>query len=319
MVPDTILLTVNGKAHYILIVPYAQFLPVEVLEGIAELIEKGCPVIFLNHLPDAACTGEAIPDILKTCPVVDILELQDAVLGRGLESVQLMPKSNRIRALYSKGGEEVVYLFNEADKTYTGTVTLPWTGNTYIYNAWDNCAEQVQMTENGALVTLRPSESCILVRGTMENAVVPVRARETEQTLMLEKFTVSCCRSIEYPEFKPMGEIALPQSFDAIAPDFSGFIAYETKFTLEGCSRAILEITDAHEGVEVFVNGESAGMEIIPEYRFDITDWCRAGENTLRIEVATTLERENGVSTMFGVSDPAPTGITGTVTLRYSK
>ena len=210
-------------------------------------------------------------------------------------------------------------VFNEAAKTYTGTVTLPWTDDTYIYNAWENCAEQVRMTENGALVTIRPSESCILVRGTMGNAVVPVRARETEQALALEKFAVSCCRSIVYPDFKPMGEITLPQSFDTIDPKFSGFIAYETKFTLDGCSRAVLEIADAHEGVEVFVNGKSVGIEIIPEYRFDITNWCRAGENTLRIEVATTLERENGGSAMFGVSDPAPTGITGTVALRYSK
>ena len=56
--------------------------------------------------------------------------------------------------------------------------------------------------------------------------------------------------------------------------------------------RTYLEITDAYEGVEVFVNGESLGIQIIPTFRYDLTPYLRAGMNQIRIEVATTLERE---------------------------
>ena len=54
----------------------------------------------------------------------------------------------------------------------------------------------------------------------------------------------------------------------------------------------ILEITDAGEDVEVFINGKSAGIQVLPPFRFDISNLLQDGKNSLRIEVATTLERE---------------------------
>ena len=56
----------------------------------------------------------------------------------------------------------------------------------------------------------------------------------------------------------------------------------------------LLEISDAHEGVEVFVNGTSLGIQIVPTYRYDLSSAVRDGEDELAIEVATTLERRDG-------------------------
>ena len=95
-------------------------------------------------------------------------------------------------------------------------------------------------------------------------------------------------------------------------PRFSGFICYETEITLKQFSRVSLEITDAHEGVEVFVNGNSAGIQILPMFSFDITAFCIEGVNKLRIEVATTLERENSKKW----KEAAPTRITGEVRIK---
>ena len=39
------------------------------------------------------------------------------------------------------------------------------------------------------------------------------------------------------------------------------------------------------------VNGRSAGMAICPPYQFDLSGLLTEGENTLVVEVATTLER----------------------------
>ena len=86
-----------------------------------------------------------------------------------------------------------------------------------------------------------------------------------------------------------------------------------------------LLITDACEGVEVFVNGVSLGLQIVPTYRYDLTDVLKAGANTIAIEVATTLEREavdffNPFAAVLG-EPPAPScpsGINGVVRL-YSK
>ncbi|MBQ2667888.1 MAG: hypothetical protein IJF56_04595 [Clostridia bacterium] len=315
-------LRINGHTHNILFVPYAQFLPLTTLNGLAALAEHGCPVVFLDNLPDGAATGEPLPEALRHCPTVNLLDLQDYVTGQGLETVALSPKSHRIRALHSKGEEETVMLVNESAAVYDGAVQLPWTDETYVYNAWDNRVEQIG-GENGTVsVHIRPSESCILVRGKAENAATPVHALQTDCTAALDHFRVSNCRSIDYPQFRTVGELHLPQSFDHIEPKFSGFIAYETEFNLSGCTCAVLEITDAREGVEIFVNGESTGIQILPPYAFEITSLVKPGKNTLRIEVATTLERENMDRPMgwsAPAAPPAPTGITGKVLLHYTK
>lgn len=67
-------------------------------------------------------------------------------------------------------------------------------------------------------------------------------------------------------------------------------------------------ITDAYEGVEVFINGESLGIQVVPPFVFDLRKHMVKEENELAIEVATTLERENGK-----VKGASPTGIIGDV------
>lgn len=84
-----------------------------------------------------------------------------------------------------------------------------------------------------------------------------------------------------------------------------------SKEITSGAENVILEITDAGEDVEVFVNGISAGIQILPPFYYDITEYLKEGENTIRIEVATTLERERGVDK----KNWKPIGITGNVNL----
>jgi len=56
-------LRINGHTHNILFVPYAQFLPLTTLNCLAALAEHGCPVVFLDNLPDGAATGEPLPEL----------------------------------------------------------------------------------------------------------------------------------------------------------------------------------------------------------------------------------------------------------------
>ena len=86
------------------------------------------------------------------------------------------------------------------------------------------------------------------------------------------------------------------------------FIRYETSVILEKYNSVILEITDAYEGVELYVNGQSAGIQVVPTYLYDITSLCIAGHNNIIIEVATTLARENNKA-----KDDSYTGIAGDV------
>ena len=77
-------------------------------------------------------------------------------------------------------------------------------------------------------------------------------------------------------------------------------------------------IGDAGEGVEVFLNGESRGIRITPPMVYELNG--REGTNRLRIEVATTLEREcypllQGYRKMLARVPSCPSGLTGKVTL----
>ena len=108
----------------------------------------------------------------------------------------------------------------------------------------------------------------------------------------LDRWIRSTCRAIDYPAFGNAKPIRLPDPLAQEEPTFSGFARYECAVNGTG-EKTVLEITDAYEGVEVFVNRQSLGIQIAPPFRYDLTPYLRQGENKLAIEVATTLEREN--------------------------
>ena len=102
------------------------------------------------------------------------------------------------------------------------------------------------------------------------------------------------CKSAEYPNFTPKGSIEKLEGYEKSDPKFSGFIRYETTIAWDENCDILLEITDAYEGVEVFLNGNSLGIQVTPRYLYDLTPYLQSGRNKLAIEVTTTLERERG-------------------------
>ena len=127
---------------------------------------------------------------------------------------------------------------------------------------------------------------------------------------------------MEYPDFGEAKAVCLPDALAEEEPVWSGFARYETTFTAEAGKQYLLEISDAYEGVEVFVNGISLGIQIVPTYQYDLTAAVKPGENQLAIEVATTLEREmstvpNRYAEMIGgaTKPTCPSGINGMVDL----
>ena len=134
----------------------------------------------------------------------------------------------------------------------------------------------------------------------------------------------SLCEGAEYPAFSEPVETILPDggTLAQEQPEFSGFVRYESRFTLDRESLLMLMIEDAEEGVEVFLNGESAGIQIAAPFRYELRG--KAGENELRIEVATTLEREcypllEGFDKMTATPPERGSGLTGSVTLNIAE
>lgn len=317
-------LRVNTQTYRVLIVPYIQFVSAAFVRAAEKLHRSGFPVVFLEALPEGIYDGEADLTALRDCPVVPLEKLLDTLDALRVPEIQLAPANDRMRALHYQKTDDVYLFVNEAAAPYTGEITLPQRGPCYTYNAWENRLETVRAreTENGTVlsVCLEPLKSLIVVFSETDGAAVfePLTTLDcTSQPL--ETFKRATCRSIEYPSFGAAKTVSLPDDVTVENPEFSGFVRYETVFT--GCAgqKTVLEIADAAEGVEVFVNGESLGLQIAPPFCYDLTAFVRTGENALCIETASTAARDafalTGPTFLSSEAPADKAGITGAVTL----
>lgn len=293
---------VNGNRYDTLIVPRAGHIPRALANALPKLEEANCQVYFVDQLPAEEKNGK----------IAALKELPTLVTG----DLQIEPAHWRIRALHYKGKEDLIYLVNEDDKPYSGILTIPKMQDGYFYDPWENKTYPAQYHHQEAgiqvPITLNPGESLIFVAGTCPEPCQKAMpfGHKVELTGPWKR---SLCKAADYPHFT--GEKIIPTlgDYGREAKYFSGFLAYETAFSLQNPGHVVLEITDAGEDVEVFVNGASAGIQVLPPFRFDISHLLCCGENSLRIEVATTLERERKANR----KNWAPIGILGQVFLYH--
>ena len=143
----------------------------------------------------------------------------------------------------------------------------------YLYNAWENRLEPAEAAPCGEHTrlkfTLEPRKSLIVLfdkpESLPERISVPSAAPHE-----LKIFQRSRYRAIDYPVFGREVPVSLPDRLSETAPAFSGYVRYRTTFTWSG-GPCTLVISGPAEGVEVFVNGKSAGRQILPAYRFDLS------------------------------------------------
>jgi hypothetical protein len=316
--------SVNRNSYKILVVPYAEFLPALFVEAAAKLHKAGFPVAFVDALPSGVYDGEdSLPDGIQNCPAVSLSALPEAIEKIIRPEIRLSPANDRIRVLHYRGESDLYLIVNEAASPYQGTLTVSSKGKCYAYNAWENRLETVRAEprQEGTAINLsiEPAHSFIVVFDEAGEDLLSVPKHPGGTPLKPEGWTRSLCKSIDYPRFGGKIPVTIPDTLAESEPAFSGFARYETNFNAAAGERLILEITDAWEGVEVFVNGESAGLQITPPFIYDISALAKIGSNELAVEVATTLERERKADPSPIPSVPAypasGSGITGDVTI----
>lgn len=319
---------VNTQIYRALVIPYARFVSKYLVTAVGQLLKIGIPVIFIDGLPEGFYEGKGNIDSIKDrCLTVTLDQLTDSLRRKNVPEITLAPSDDRIRYLHYRKESDIYYFINEGTEKYSGTVEIPQSGALYAYHAWDNVLEEVEKTETGGIsrvaVELEPFQSLILVFDKTEGRKLrkPLTAAEKagKEAVFAGAWKRSICESIAYPDFGQEKMVSLPDSLAEDAPKFSGWVRYENKIRLNGAARTVLTISDAYEGVEVFVNGASAGVQVVPTYRFDISGLVKEGDNEIVIEVSTTLERERAAKNQTMAEKLmrnkvlAPTGITGAV------
>lgn len=345
-------LSVGNASYRALIVPRTKYISRKAADGIRKLLDAGFPVFFAGGKPELIIDEKGSEEAdFSGGESVSLDELPKTLEETGLPDIRISPANSWIRYRHYVTDTDSYMFTNEGTTNYTGTVTLRQTGIVYAYNAWDNSLETVDYEndpEDGTMTlsfTLEPLKSLFIFveqAETAGQACCPGRAsagleRQPAKPLSVrlkglnlqelsDSWERTICRAIAYPAFEKPKTIALPDRLAEEEPKFSGFVRYERSLSLDEIpSEVFLEITDAYEGVELFVNGKSLGIQIVPSYLWDITSALKKGENTLRIEVATTLEREavdffNPFAAVLGKTpEPTcPSGISGMVRIYSS-
>lgn len=309
-------LKVNTQEYRAVIVPYMQYITKDTAIALTELAEQKTAVLFAEGYPEGYCDAGTPPAeekaqigrLRQMAKVIEAEEIPVHLRESGISEIELSPADNRIRYIryLHEDGATVYMLVNEGTKTWHGTIrflkeTRDGSRMVYEYDAWENNVRHVESGSDGARLEIEPLKSRILVfdsSADIEQLLleepVPVK-EEMEPIPMLKNWRRSVCKSVNYPEFTDEKEIGLPDRLAEEEPKFSGFVRYVNEFEADGNEAYFLEIADASEGVEVFVNGRSLGIQIVPTYWFELTTALQAGRNTICIEVATTLEREMAV------------------------
>ena len=308
-------LNINKQSYEVLIVPQTQFINKEIKTILDKL---PIPVIFVNSLPEVIDSDEKCE--YKT---VSLDWLANEVKNYVSPSVVIEPSSSFMRVLEYTNEDKIVYLFNEAGNTYHGKLNID-INDYYEYDAWFNKIYKLETNE----ITLEPNKSLILIKGEVDDSLVSERIKLVGEKYQFNNFKRSIVKAIDYPNFSNEQEVSLPDDYVKVDKLFSGIIRYEKEIEVTEKKKTILEITDAYEGVEVFVNDTSLGIQVVPTFIYDLTDALEIGKNKLTIEVATSLEREmskdkramfSGLFTGTYSKPKNPSGISGEVNLYIKK
>jgi len=328
-------LHVNGETYRALIIPYAQYVTKAVASFAAGAVKEGFEVIFIDALPDGIsdCSNEAgnssLLAGLKGCSVVPLRSLSDHLDRKRIREVKISIPFERLR-YYHYRHEHDIYMFSNEDPgiAYEGDITVPASGNAVLYDAYENVLRPVsfEAVEGGTRLHLKiePYQMAIVIFGVVSEGMklIPAPSADGEKTVINGEWTLSFAEAKEYPNFTNEQKIDKLENVGLRYPDFSGFMRYETTFNIKTGKAAVLVLEDAYEGVEVWVNGENAGIQIAPPYRFDISSLVKDGENHLRIEVANTLDRkvrtmpvEGIYAVLKGSGVAEPSGLIGEVSV----
>lgn len=310
-------LTVNTQHYKVLIIPEADYITKETAQAAAALGEQGFPCIFLNSYPQGICNepdaaeGRRILDrLLRYTGKIKLDELAGYLEEQEIGTVRISPAEPYIRSLIYHGDTDILYMTNEGTRVYEGNVEVRTSYNTCCrYQAWENTLEKAEasVTADGMMIRakIEPGKSFIIVFGeTAETGGGKYRKPEADlecRQELCDNWKRSVCGSIDYPLFHSEKNVSLPDCVEEEIPDFAGYVRYEKWLDAEDipetggpgeAGKTVLEITDAGEAVQVFVNGRDLGIQIVPPYRYDISSELTDGKNQIVIEAATTLERQ---------------------------
>ncbi|WP_163538072.1 glycosyl hydrolase [Gracilibacillus sp. YIM 98692] len=329
-------LKINGESFACLVIPYSQYITKELAAFIRDAIDL--EIIFVDDRPENI-SNELDQDEVKVfleaterCKVVPLEDLANELRTLDIYDINLK-KPFKDLTYYHYFKENNIYMFqNEsAHETFSGDIELSIEEPAVIYQALDNKFEKINVKkDNGKSMIhleLKPYESCVVFEKVEElpklSNYVPMSTKLAackQQNDLSAQWNYSLVKNKEYPNFNEIRTMETLVPVSKEHPTFAGIIKYEKSFKLDEVpEQGLLAFEYIYEAADLWINDQYVGRKICPPYVFEIADYVKKGRNTIRLEVATTLDRDqfNQPSPPFILNhNPIdPTGMFGRVTL----
>lgn len=311
---------INSQSYQTLVIPYSRKIPKQLMETIDRLLENDVSVILIDALPDSYVAGDfSLKDkeMLAKAEVCSLENLSQKIQPT-VARLQLTKEAKDLRYFhYQQADFDVVLLFNQSQyKKIDTQIQVPKDMVIQEYNAFDNTVTTFPV-ERSYHLQLASCEMKVLFY-TKQSLSASLPAKKQTKSIRLNKWNIdftSATESKNYPSLKA-DELPMLGSRDDYE-NFVGTVCYSTKLP-DDFRQGTLEIENANEIVEVFINGKSIGTKISHPYHFDLGSRLEAKETELAIHVINNLGRkQRDYLSQFVLFEPI--GIYGQVTLNYEE
>ena len=307
---------VAGDGRYrALVIPPCNWVNATTPAAIRQLAEEGARVLFVGSPPQPVPTGEpatSLPNwnesqrkgaftsatsaghvsFLKStnelsAALRDAGALREAMTDQGLWTIRRR-----------QGNAYTYFIRNVQAQDFAGWVPLPGlaaagTDSLVIGDPVSGdqrvIAGKVRSGTYGAVLHLPASRSCVVRASTRQPTPRPARrAASHKRAIAIQGPWQLVWRDQQDPQ--QIHRVDLPElccwtDLDQLR-HYSGTVAYETTFVLPARTSAWqLDLGALHESADISINGKPAGCIWTTPYTLDVGPVCRAGKNTLRIEV----------------------------------
>ena len=219
-----------------------------------------------------------------------------------INDIYVEEKMKNLVYLHYKKDDDIYLFFNESlTEECNGEITLPGSGILYSFDVWENKLSYVKKVGKDSIakinIELKPYENSIFIMKTFSISNEADNEKKTYSNIKVDDLSngwvISIARAIELPKFKTIGFLDELIPISEIDASFSGVIKYEKDIILnETPNISELCIENVFETVNVYLNDKLVGKKLTPPYNIQIGDEFCLGTNRLKVEVATTLERE---------------------------
>ena len=281
---------INGNEFKAFILPYGKSIPADMVSVLYKMIQNNIKVIFIQTTPSVVMgeyNNEEWKYVVEKSSKCSLLKVADACSE--YKNLELEDNEKYLVAgEYVKDGKYICMLFNEslADDIDT-TISFKTKGNIYRYDAFED--EVYKVTSNRLHLTPYESVIYVVCDEQLDVKEEVILQNETEISLP-EKWEVSYADSLSYPTFEKVNcdSLSFIHTIDGYE-DKCGTVKYTSNIEINEVKKTIVDLGNAHEVAQVFINGKCVGTRICMPYSFDVTDYIQQGTNEISIEVTNTV------------------------------